>query len=210
MMKEKERLRALVADDDPSMRMTVRHLLEKWNFEVREANDGWAAWRAFGEEDFPQLVILDWEMPGLEGLEICRRIRSTFGEEGIHVILLTMKSGTGSCVRGLEAGADDYIVKPFEVEEFRARVFSGERILRMREALAGKIRDLEGTLADIRTKGGMISSCSCCGKVRSESGGWENLEDYLTRRTGVLFSHTVCPDCYPTTKELEPSPEGGK
>lgn len=198
-----------MADDDPSMRATVRHLLEKWDFEVREANDGWAAWRAFGEEDFPQLVVLDWEMPGLVGLDICRRIRSTFGEEGIHVILLTMRSGSKSCVEGLEAGADDYIAKPFEVEEFRARVMSGERILRMQEALAGRIRDLEGNLEDLRTGGAMISSCSDCGKVRNEKGGWEGLEDYLSRRSGLVFSHTVCSECLPTKmkKEIPPKDE---
>lgn len=204
---KKGKIRALVAEDDASTRASLVHMLTKWGFEVIEATDGRSAWRAFGEDQIPQLVILDWEMPGLVGVEICRRIRSSFPDQGIHIIMLTSKTGTGECVEALNSGADDFVVKPLNVNEFQARVMVGKRITRGRETMMGRIRDLETALEALRGPLDQIVVCSYCRKTRNEKDKWESLENFLSRKLKVSFSHTVCPKCLPETVESE-LPEG--
>lgn len=191
-----ERFTALIVDDDPVIRSMLSRLLGTWNYNVREATDGSMAWRVFGEANPPRIIILDWEMPGLDGLEVCRRIRASFGTQGFHIILLTSHDASADVVSGLEAGADDYLIKPFKVAELRARLRSGERLLRMEDELARKIQTLEHMLERHRGLQGNIPICSYCKKVRDEKKGWEALEDYLVRRTQLTFTHTVCPVCY--------------
>jgi diguanylate cyclase (GGDEF)-like protein len=124
----------LIAEDDAMFRRILTNWLEKWNYQVTAVEDGVKAWSILQSSDAPQMVILDWMMPGMDGIEVCRKIR---GEQGPYryLLLLTAKDGKQDVVAGLDAGADDYLTKPFEVEELRARVRAGRRILELQEAL---------------------------------------------------------------------------
>jgi diguanylate cyclase (GGDEF)-like protein len=128
-------MRILVADDDPVFRCEVEALLEKWHYEVVTAADGEEAWQALREDDAPRLAILDWMMPGKDGLEICRQLRHGPQEPYTYLLLLTARDEKQDVVAGLEAGADDYLTKPFDAAELRARLRAGRRILALQEAL---------------------------------------------------------------------------
>ncbi len=125
----------LIAEDDPIFRRVLQSWFTRWDYQVTAVENGLDAWEILQKDDAPQLAMLDWIMPGLDGIELCRRIRG--GDNGAYryVILLTAKDHKEDVVAGLEAGADDYLTKPFDVEELRARVRAGKRILDLQAAL---------------------------------------------------------------------------
>lgn len=125
----------LVADDDPIFRHVLQSCLEKWNYRVVAVENGAEAWNILQKPDAPHLAILDWMMPGLDGLELCRKLRHRKEGTYRYVVLVTAKDNIQDIVAGLEAGADDYLTKPFDVDELRARVRSGTRILQLQDAL---------------------------------------------------------------------------
>jgi len=127
--------RILVAEDDPVGRRLLEGLLAKWGYTVLAARDGLEAWELLQRDDAPRLVILDWLMPGLDGLEVCRRLRQRTQAPYVYTLLLTAKDTKPDMVEGLEAGADDYLAKPLQALELRARLRSGERILALQEQL---------------------------------------------------------------------------
>lgn len=122
--------------------MTTRRILEtilvKWNYDVISACDGNEAWEKLQEKDPPKLIILDWMMPGINGVEICRRLRRPDAVEPMYIILLTARDEKNDIVEGLGAGADDYIAKPFDKEELRARIDVGRRVVELQTALLEK------------------------------------------------------------------------
>jgi two-component system, cell cycle response regulator len=125
----------LIAEDDPIFRRVLESWLQKWNYKVTSLENGLDAWRVLQQKDAPQMAILDWMMPGLDGIELCRRIRGRKEGPYKYVLLLTAKGNTEDVVMGLDAGADDYLTKPFDVDELRARVRAGKRILELQGAL---------------------------------------------------------------------------
>src|SRR5207249_10600223 len=126
-------LRVLIVDDEPIVRRLHETALTGWGYEVVSASGGEQAWEMVPHPDAPSLAILDWTMPGMDGLELCARIRGLGREPKPYLIFVTAKARTQDIVAGLGAGADDYIVKPFEREELRARVQVGFRMLRSEE-----------------------------------------------------------------------------
>jgi two-component system cell cycle response regulator len=134
---------ALIAEDDPIFRRILESWFKKWNYQVTAVDNGMAAWEALQKEDAPQLAILDWMMPGMDGIEVCRKIRGR--DQGVYryVLLLTAKDDKQDVIAGLEAGADDYLTKPFDVDELRARVRAGKRILDLQAALIRAKDDLQ-------------------------------------------------------------------
>lgn len=125
----------LIAEDDPIFRRILESWLRRWDYRVSAMDNGLDAWNALQKEDAPQMVILDWMMPRMDGLELCRKIRSLGQRPYRYVLLLTAKDDKQDVVAGLDAGADDYLTKPFDVEELRARVRAGKRILELQQAL---------------------------------------------------------------------------
>jgi len=130
-------MKVLVADDNGTMRIMVAGVLARWGHQVVAAADGEEAWRIMQQPDAPRIALLDWEMPGIDGVEVCRRLRAreSEGAEYTYAILLTSRSEKDEIVAGIEAGADDYVVKPFDQHELRARVRTGSRIIELQMEL---------------------------------------------------------------------------
>ena len=128
-------MKILVAEDDTDSRLLLERLLTRWGYEVVSCHDGLAAWRALGKPGAPRLAILDWMMPGMDGPEICRRLRRRTWDHYVYVLLLTAKGGAEDIVGGLDAGADDYLAKPFDPHELRARLRTGRRIIELQADL---------------------------------------------------------------------------
>jgi diguanylate cyclase (GGDEF)-like protein len=128
-------VRILIAEDDATSALKLEAVLVKLGYEVIVARDGAAAWEILQRDDAPLLAILDWMMPHLEGIEVCRRVRQSERPRYVYMIMLTSKVGKVDMLAGMEAGADDYLGKPFDVDELRARLRSGERILALQETL---------------------------------------------------------------------------
>jgi two-component system cell cycle response regulator len=125
----------LIAEDDPVFRRILQSCLQSWNYQVRACENGLDAWNVLQQEHAPQMAILDWVMPGMDGIEMCRRIRTQQQDSYRYVLLLTAKDDNHDVVQGLEAGADDYLTKPFNVDELHARVRAGKRILELQNEL---------------------------------------------------------------------------
>lgn len=128
-------MKILIAEDDYTSRSILISLLKRWGYEPVITEDGLAAWEVLSLPDAPRLMLVDWEMPGLDGLEICRRIRERETTNPPYVILLTGREGKSDIVRGLEGGANDYVAKPYDSAELQARIRVGERMLEMQAKL---------------------------------------------------------------------------
>jgi DNA-binding response OmpR family regulator len=203
-------MRILIAEDDLVSRKMLEATLARWGYEVVITSDGEAAWQALQQPDAPGIAILDWMMPGLDGVEVCRRLRARTTEDPTYVILLTAKGNTADVVSGLQAGADDYVVKPFDREELRARLQAGIRIVTLQTALALRVRELEEAMARVKTLQGLLPICSYCKRVRNDGDYWQQVEGYISDHSDARFSHGICPDCYesvvrPQLKSLTPT-----
>jgi DNA-binding response OmpR family regulator len=124
-----------VAEDNAVFQTMLKNVLSKWDFEVVIADNGQEAWRILQQDQAPALAILDWMMPRMDGVEVCRKLRETAQRRYIYVILLTAKTEQKDLVEGMEAGADDYLTKPFNTQELRVRLRAGRRILDLQEQL---------------------------------------------------------------------------
>jgi two-component system cell cycle response regulator len=128
-------MRILIADDDATSRLVLASVLKKFGHDVVATVDGTEAWETMQGADAPRLAILDWMMPGLAGVDVCRRVRNLASDEPPYLILLTSMSEKADIVAGLEAGADDYLAKPFDPGELQARVNVGRRVTELQERL---------------------------------------------------------------------------
>ena len=189
-------MKILIAEDDLVSRTMLLRLLTSWGHEVVVTTDGRAACEALLRDDAPKVAILDWMMPELAGVEVCRRIRGLDRPEPTYVILLTAKDRTEDLVEGLDSGANDYLVKPFDRRELQARLRVAERMVSLQHELAERVRELQEALAQIHQLQGLLPICSYCKKIRDDGNYWQQVEGYLSTRAGVRFSHGVCPDCY--------------
>jgi len=141
-------VRILIAEDDPVSSRVLAATLIKWGHEVVITRTGVEAWAALQEEDAPLLAILDWMMPGMDGVEVCRRLRQEISASPIYVILLTAMSRKEDLIQGLEAGADDYLTKPFNHHELRVRLQAGARIVELQSNLRDHVRELEEAIIE--------------------------------------------------------------
>jgi diguanylate cyclase (GGDEF)-like protein len=128
-------MKVLIAEDDPVSRRVAEALFAKWGYEVVVVQDGSEAWRTLEREDAPRLAVLDWMMPGLAGTDICKRVRAREGRPYVYILLLTAKAQKSDLLEGMDAGADDYLVKPFDAHELRARLHVGQRIIELQDEL---------------------------------------------------------------------------
>ncbi|HVS51994.1 MAG TPA: response regulator [Opitutaceae bacterium] len=175
-------MKILAVEDDAVARAVLRQALRRLGHEVVEAADGEAAWTLLQQEPV-RVVVSDWMMPRTDGLDLCRRIRARTGVEYIYFILLTSRDATEENQNAAaDAGVDDFLTKPLDLPELWTRLRVAERILRY----TTQVRQLEE----------MLPICSYCKKIRDDQNYWQQLEGYISDRTGSDFSHSVCPDCY--------------
>ena len=191
-------MRALVADDDRVTATLLARTLERWGLEVTIASDGHQAWERLQEDPGIGLAVLDWMMPGLDGPALCQRIRQDSARAHMHVILVTARNNREDVIAGIDAGADDYLTKPIDVEELRARVHVGIRVVTLQERLADRVRELEDALANVKQLRGLLPICSYCKRVRSDGDYWEQVEQYIAQHSDAKFSHGICPTCFDT------------
>jgi DNA-binding response OmpR family regulator len=200
-------MRILVAEDDAVTRKLLESTLSRLRLDVVAVADGNAAWNALETlkgKDAPEIALLDWMMPGLEGIQVLRRLRTTPGFELLYVILLTSRTDKEDVAYGLAAGANDYIAKPFDPSELEARVRVGERMVKLQRSLAARVAELEVALAHVQRLQGLLPICSYCKKVRNETNYWEQVDSYLTSHSDVQLTHGICPTCMDTMmKQLD-------
>ena len=185
-------LSLLVADDDPVALQMLAAVLRGAGHKATLAPNGADAWDAWLISQ-SRVVLSDWNMPEKDGLELCRNIRARPSEAYTYFIILTSHGGKQNYLAAMDAGVDDFLTKPVDVDELKARLQVAERILRLREELNA----LEG----------LLSVCSYCKRIRNDQGGWGSLEGYIEKRSRAEFSHGICPDCY--AKHVEPQLGGG-
>src|SRR3990167_55182 len=139
---EEDRIKVLIADDDTPTRILLRAAVSQWGYEVVEASDGEEAWNILQKPDIPELLIVDWLMPKLDGIDLCRRVKNEI-KNLPYIILLTQLTGTTNILKGLEAGADEFLSKPFNMAELQSRLSVGARIIHYQAKLANKTQELQ-------------------------------------------------------------------
>jgi phosphoserine phosphatase RsbU/P len=189
-------MKVLVADDDDSIRKMLTTLLSENGYEVTAVADGDRAWQVMVQEDAPPVAILDWNMPAQTGPEVIRRVRSVQRSYAPYLLLLTAKDRRGDIVEGLQAGASDYITKPFDCDELLARLQVGVKMVAFQMELGQRVRDLEEALEHVRHLQGLLPICSYCKKVRDDQNYWHAVDNYLAVNSDVHFSHGICPECF--------------
>jgi DNA-binding response OmpR family regulator len=190
----------LIADDDATLRHALEVQLERWGYEPIVCADGAAAREVLKGDRPPPLAILDWNMPGADGVTLCGEIRDTPSLHTMYVMLLTAHDTRDQMVEGLTGGADEYITKPFDWSVLRARLKTGARIASLQQSLAQRITQLQNALAMVKQLSGLLPICSYCKKIRRDGNYWQQLEAYLSEHSEAEFSHGVCPDCFEDAK----------
>jgi len=188
-------MKILIAEDDPVSRTFLEVTLVKWGYDVITTCNGNEAWEAY-QESAPRIAILDWMMPGIDGAEVCRRVRAIDAKLPTYLILLTAKSEKPDIVEGLTSGADDYITKPFNRQELHARIQVGIRIAELQLSLGERVSELEAALAKVNQLQGLLPICSYCKKIRDDQNYWQQVDSFISKHSDVAFSHSVCPSCF--------------
>jgi CheY-like chemotaxis protein len=188
-------MKILVAEDDPIFRRVLQRVLEE-EYEVLAAEHGVQAWELLQQPDAPRLAILDWMMPCMDGLEVCRKVRQNPVTNSFYLLLLTARETGADIVTGFAAGANDYVTKPFDPEELRARVRVGRRVVELQTALATRVCELQEALARVKLLQGLLPICSYCKRIRDDQNYWQQVETYLSQHSEAVFSHGICPECF--------------
>lgn len=188
-------MRILIAEDDATSRMILEKMLAKWGYTVESVDRGdEAAFRLINPEA-PKLAILDRSMPGMEGTEVCRCVKAVESANPPYLILLTSQGEIKDIVEGLDAGANDYIAKPYNFEELHARIRVGQRVVELQDALCRQVKELQEASQHIKVLQGILPICCFCHKIRSDEQSWQLIDHYIAEHSNAQFSHGVCPDC---------------
>lgn len=186
----------LLSDDDPVTLRLLQQTLQRAGHPVVVTTDGAQALAALSMPGAPLLAILDWMMPEIDGPRVCELVRNQERQQPCYLILLTSRTERQDVITGLNAGADDYIVKPFDAMELLARVQVGFRVIDLQVELAARVHDLEWALQQVKQLRGLIPICSYCKRIRNDQNFWLQVEEYVMAHADVQFSHGVCPQCY--------------
>jgi DNA-binding response OmpR family regulator len=189
-------MKVLIADDDLVTLRLLEVTLKSWGYEVCTATDGVEALRIIEEGARPEMALLDWQMPGRDGPEVCRNIRARPQGLPVYIILLTSLGGRQDIIQGLQSGAYDYVTKPFDRDELRARLDVGRRIVELQLSLAARVQQLEEALVRVKQLQGLVPICSYCKKIRNDKNFWQQVEAYVSEHSEAKFSHGICPECF--------------
>lgn len=174
-------MKVLIAEDDRTSRALLQGSLLKLGYDVVETVSGSSAWDALGQTG-ARIVVSDWVMPDIDGLELCRRVRARKDTPYVYFILLTGKMlGADHCAKAMKEGVDDFLTKPLDFDALRIRLNVAERIVQLTE----RVRTLEG----------ILPMCAYCRRIRNERGSYQSLEDFVSDKTPTQFSHGICPEC---------------
>jgi sigma-B regulation protein RsbU (phosphoserine phosphatase) len=191
-------MQVLIAEDDRITGEILARTLKRWNYESTIVADGEQAWERLRDATEPTLAILDWMMPKMDGPDVCRRVRADLSLANMYLLLVTARESRADVVAGLDAGADDYIIKPFDPEELRARVAVGIRVLALQQKLAERVEELQTALSNVKQLRGLLPICSYCKRIRGDDQYWQQVEGYVAEHSDAEFSHGICPTCYAT------------
>lgn len=191
----KDHIKIMIVDDDPDVLMATARVIRKAGYTVLESQSP-VECQSIILDQKPDLLLLDVHMPKLDGIELCRVIKSDPRFQGIYVILIShLKTASEDQAEGLETGADGYIARPITNRELIARIDSMVRILKAERDRDQLIDQLKRALEEIKTLSGLLPICSYCKKIRDDKGYWNQIEDYLSRHTSTQFSHGICEEC---------------
>jgi CheY-like chemotaxis protein len=162
---------------------------------VTVADDGQTAFEILIAPDPPQIALLDWEMPRLDGLHVCRAVRTLPAINYIYIIMVTARDQAADVLTAFAAGVDDFLSKPVDGAHLLARLRCGERVLSLEERSLQRIKELEAALDEVRQLKRLLPICMYCKKVRDDGDYWHEIEAYIHTQTGTDFSHGICPTC---------------
>ena len=174
-------MQILLAEDDAVAGRTLTAILTAQGHEVTAVDNGIDAWGLW-QVAHHRIIVSDWLMPAMDGIELCRRIRARPPGPYTYFMMQTIRTGLGNFLEAMKAGVDDFITKPIIPEELVARLEVAERILGLRE--------------ELMTLEGLLAMCSYCKRIRDTDGAWTPLERYVEARSAARFSHGVCPQCW--------------
>jgi len=186
----------LIADDLDVNRKLLRTLLAAEGYNVVEASNGIEAFNVLQTATSPMVGLIDWEMPKMEGIEVCRQARALQETPPLYLILLTIRDSKQDIVAGLQGGANDYITKPFDKTELIARVNIGSQMVQLQQTLTERVAELKEALLSVKQLGGLLPICSYCKKIRDDQNYWQQVEAYVAKHSEAQFSHSICPQCY--------------
>ena len=203
-------LDVLVAEDEPVSRHLLERSLRHWGYRPIVCPDGLEALALLRSDNAPRIAVLDWVMPGMDGVDICRAIRDNATATQPYLILLTARVRPEDIVEGLRAGADDYITKPVDRDEFEARLQVASRIVGLQQRLSDRVSELEVALTRVRQLHGLLPICAYCKRIRDDQNYWNQVETYIAEHTDVQFSHGICPTCLDRViqEEVPDTPKG--
>jgi DNA-binding response OmpR family regulator len=190
--------RVLLAEDDAKASQALVLLLQRHGYEVTAAEDGQTAFETLLAPNPPQIALLDWEMPRLDGIHVCRAIRSLPSRRYTYIIMVTARDGAPDVLDAFAAGVDDFLSKPVDAAQLFARLRCGERVLASEERSVARIADLERALDEVRQLQRLLPICMYCKKVRDDGDYWQEIDAYIHTQTGTDFSHGICPACAET------------
>jgi CheY-like chemotaxis protein len=181
-------MKLLIADDLTTQRLVLSMTLKKLGYTFTAAEDGKKALEYYQQEHFP-IVITDWQMPHMDGLDLCRSIRTRPYEQYTYIIVLTTLDSRLNYLEAIDAGADDFLVKPFEEELLAARLLVAQRI--------------GGLLSEAKQIQGLLPICPDCKKIRAENDQWMKVDQYITTHTKATVHQGTCPECNRFHQEKE-------
>ena len=202
-----EPIQILVAEDEPVSRLLLEQSLIDWGYAPVICSDGEEAWHSLQRAGAPRIAVLDWMMPNMDGLEVCRAVRAAGQPIEPYLIILTARTGQENVIRGLQAGADDYLTKPIDRGELEMRLQVAVRVISLQQRLAERVVELEAALGRVRQLHGLLPICAYCKRIRDDRNYWSQLETYLGQHSDVTFSHGICPSCLERVMSESNEPE---
>jgi DNA-binding response OmpR family regulator len=188
-------LRILVVDDDAAARLTLEAVVRNAGWSPIVLGDSELALEIMTGPDAPPIALIDWQMPVLSGVDLCRRVRAADLPARPYLIFVTANSGPNDIATGLDAGADGYMTKPINAHELQARVRAGLRTIALQHDLRMRLQEAQAESARTRPLRELLPMCCCCRRIRDERQHWSTLEQYLAQKMDVQFTHGFCPTC---------------